>query len=912
MRQFLLLAATSLLFFCGAYAQSVPQGMNYQAVARDISGNVLANQQISLKITLLSNGSTVHYSEVHTVTTNQLGLFTLIIGQGKPDQGTFNEIPWSTKDIWMQIAIKDKGSSDFSVISNSKLLAVPYAFHAGTASELVANKDVNGSSQHPELNVPNVVNGVAPGSGTTSSNGNSWNVGGNLGTTPPVHYVGTADYNDLVVKTNAQIRFIFQKDGNDTLLRSLSIGANLNTDSSVNLNRTNGSTLNNGPFTVGTLTRRSPTFLFGTLTVDSSQSTTLGGTLSVDKETQLNSSLTVAGMTNLNSSLYVNNKSATLLTGTLRVKGISDLDSSLNVNSKSPTRLTGTLTVDSNAVFNSPTNSDTTLESPNGALAIYGGVGILKNLTIGGDVRIGGKTTFAGPLRITDPTQSDNVSTGAVTVSGGVGIAKNLNIGGDASIIGNTIIGGSTTVAGVTTINNVLNVNAGTGQVSIVGATGGGGDGSSGSYPLVVSGNSQGVMVKITGTTQASSANNFLTFQDGSAIRGRIEGQTQADLENEERYQSDVLHLEIAIAAAVGSEIKDGATLIGALTATTPCVGLGVCETVPPVSPIVAATANLIVSTAKLAEAVAGLVTYKDTRSANLGVTYASKGADYAEWLPKLNKQDHLVAGEVVGMKDGFISRSTRNADKIMVISTNPIVLGNMGNAQGSEKVAFMGQVPVRVFGKVELGDYIIASGEDNGFGIARHAQDLTATDYLHVVGIAWSASQNNVANLINVAVGLGSGDANILLQKQEEKIAVLSSELNDLKAQVNKTNEVLSQLVSGKKTSIASSQLPVSLPVIVTSTQVNSVAVSSSSASSNDGNNRWIYNKLTDSEIEEGLKLAQQMLSDKGVNVNKDPFFNKLRTDAGYKATFMAKFKDNYNTNVERIKKADKTVITK
>ena len=51
--------------------------MKYQAVARSLSGQVMANQPVTLKINLNSNllGSTkIHYSETHTVTTNSLGL----------------------------------------------------------------------------------------------------------------------------------------------------------------------------------------------------------------------------------------------------------------------------------------------------------------------------------------------------------------------------------------------------------------------------------------------------------------------------------------------------------------------------------------------------------------------------------------------------------------------------------------------------------------------------------------------------------------------------------------------------------------------------------------------------------------------------------------------------------------------
>src|SRR6478609_4360717 len=113
----------------------LPQGMYYQAVDRNTRGNIIANQEIYLKINLLTgqgSSSTIYYSEVHKVVTNQLGLFTLTIGEGKIEKGTITSIPWSTADVWMQVAIKDKGKSEFVPISNSKLLAVPYAFHAET------------------------------------------------------------------------------------------------------------------------------------------------------------------------------------------------------------------------------------------------------------------------------------------------------------------------------------------------------------------------------------------------------------------------------------------------------------------------------------------------------------------------------------------------------------------------------------------------------------------------------------------------------------------------------------------------------------------------------------------------------------------------------------------------------------
>ena len=75
-----------------------------------------------------------------------------------------------------------------------------------------------------------------------------------------------------------------------------------------------------------------------------------------------------------------------------------------------------------------------------GALSVYGGQSIAKNLNIGGS------------LIIDSTEQSTNVSTGVVLVSGGVGITKNLNVGG------NTTINGDLYVLGVTNSLDTNNV----------------------------------------------------------------------------------------------------------------------------------------------------------------------------------------------------------------------------------------------------------------------------------------------------------------------------------------------------------------------------------------------------------------------------------------------------------------------
>ena len=79
-----LLTLVSVLFCAITFAQSVPQGINYQAVARDASGTELANQSLTVRLSVISGSSTgtISWQEDHSVTTNDFGLFTTIIGQG--------------------------------------------------------------------------------------------------------------------------------------------------------------------------------------------------------------------------------------------------------------------------------------------------------------------------------------------------------------------------------------------------------------------------------------------------------------------------------------------------------------------------------------------------------------------------------------------------------------------------------------------------------------------------------------------------------------------------------------------------------------------------------------------------------------------------------------------------------------
>src|SRR5688500_1878795 len=95
------------------FAQTTPEGVNYQAVARNQRGEILANQPIELKVSLFSmlggNAKSEYYSEVHRVSTSVTGVFSLIIGSGTTQSGVFNNIPWAVENVWMEVSIKSRG-----------------------------------------------------------------------------------------------------------------------------------------------------------------------------------------------------------------------------------------------------------------------------------------------------------------------------------------------------------------------------------------------------------------------------------------------------------------------------------------------------------------------------------------------------------------------------------------------------------------------------------------------------------------------------------------------------------------------------------------------------------------------------------------------------------------------------------
>lgn len=134
----------SLCTFPKAWAQA-PQGVHFQAVARDAQGVELANKALKVRFTLFDGAARTVYQEVHGLTTDVYGLMETTIGQGVPSRGTFAAIEWGEGPFTMEIEI-DAGAGYFS-LGTSPLESVPYALYAEKANMAVgdlSNVDLTG------------------------------------------------------------------------------------------------------------------------------------------------------------------------------------------------------------------------------------------------------------------------------------------------------------------------------------------------------------------------------------------------------------------------------------------------------------------------------------------------------------------------------------------------------------------------------------------------------------------------------------------------------------------------------------------------------------------------------------------------------------------------------------------------
>ena len=191
----------------------VPEKMSYQAVVRNAANQLVINQNVGIKFSILKSSATgtVVYAETQNSTTNSNGLFTTNIGSGTVISGSMASINWANDVYFIKSEIDLAGGSNYTITGTQQLLSVPYALNAkngipngGTANQVLAKVDGTdyntqwvtpsaAASAYPniELNIRNNIsqsitslgNGTSANqitfsgssSNTTLTGGNTWN-----------------------------------------------------------------------------------------------------------------------------------------------------------------------------------------------------------------------------------------------------------------------------------------------------------------------------------------------------------------------------------------------------------------------------------------------------------------------------------------------------------------------------------------------------------------------------------------------------------------------------------------------------------------------------------------------------------------------------------------------------------------
>jgi hypothetical protein len=160
MRTKLLLYLFLSFSFCLLTAQ-VPQGFNYQAIARSSNGKEIVNTALQVKISVLtdttnfylSGSGTYLWEEQQNVTTNSFGLFSLTVGNPAATKvqgsaSSFSSINWNSGPLFLGAKVYYQGV--WLNMGTSKFGSVPYAKVASTVAGPIQKLSVKGTATSPD------------------------------------------------------------------------------------------------------------------------------------------------------------------------------------------------------------------------------------------------------------------------------------------------------------------------------------------------------------------------------------------------------------------------------------------------------------------------------------------------------------------------------------------------------------------------------------------------------------------------------------------------------------------------------------------------------------------------------------------------------------------------------------------
>jgi hypothetical protein len=142
------------------FAQA-PQGIPYQAIARNASGQAIASTAVKVRFSIRDSIATgaIKYQETHNPTTSALGLFSVNVGMGTVVSGSFSGINWGKNAKFLQVEMDPAGGTTYTNLGTTQMMSVPYAMNAANGLPLtgITKDDVlkfDGISWKPGKSIP--------------------------------------------------------------------------------------------------------------------------------------------------------------------------------------------------------------------------------------------------------------------------------------------------------------------------------------------------------------------------------------------------------------------------------------------------------------------------------------------------------------------------------------------------------------------------------------------------------------------------------------------------------------------------------------------------------------------------------------------------------------------------------------
>ena len=464
--------------FIAAVALAQNERLNYQGVARNADGSPKANQAITVNLSIGSS-----FSELHSVTTNSFGLFTIAVGS--INTTAFATINWSTPQS-LRVEI-----NSVSMGLPSPLNYVPYALYANQLKGFSYSNTAPSSGQVLKWNgtawAPGIDNGSVTAelpiktslvSGVTNlfielSNGNIL-VGDATNKAAVVTMSGDVTLSNTGVATIGSGKVsngMLQSGINATKLADGSVDNTklqyintLASNAQTQLDAKQTSTLSNGNILVGDATNKAAAVtMSGDVTLSNTGVATIGsGKVSNGMlQSGINATKLADGSVDNTKLQYINTLASNAQTQ-LDAKQTSTLSNG-NIlvgdatNKAAAVTMSGDVTLSNTGVATIANDAITTTKLLNGNVTyakiqnvsssdkvlgrVSSGAGAIEEISTSGtgDVvranspTLTGNITASGPVAITNTTTSNSTSTGALVISGGVGIGSNLYVDGVAN-----------------------------------------------------------------------------------------------------------------------------------------------------------------------------------------------------------------------------------------------------------------------------------------------------------------------------------------------------------------------------------------------------------------------------------------------------------------------------------------------